>query len=59
MKRPADTFTLTLDPRARLLHLRLKAGLTQTALAQKLAGVMLARFRELAESFPPDPRPKR
>ncbi len=30
-----------------------------TALAQKLAGIMLARFRELAESFPPDPRPKR
>jgi transcriptional regulator with XRE-family HTH domain len=30
-----------------------------TALAQRLAGVMLARFRELAGSFPPDPRPKR
>ena len=30
-----------------------------TALAQKLAGVMLARFRELAKSFPPDPRPQR
>jgi transcriptional regulator with XRE-family HTH domain len=30
-----------------------------TALAQKLAGVMLVRFRELAKSFPPDPRPKR
>jgi hypothetical protein len=30
-----------------------------TALAQKLAGAMLARFRELAKSFPPDPRPKR
>jgi hypothetical protein len=30
-----------------------------TALAQKLAGVMLARFRELAKTFPPDPRPKR
>jgi hypothetical protein len=30
-----------------------------TALAQKLANVMLARFRELARSFPPDPRPKR
>jgi len=30
-----------------------------TALAQKLAGIALARFRELAESFPPDPRPKR
>lgn len=30
-----------------------------TALAQKLAGNMLARFRELARSFPPDPRSKR
>jgi hypothetical protein len=30
-----------------------------TALAQKLAGIALARIRELAESFPPDPRPKR
>ena len=30
-----------------------------TALAHKLCGVMLARFRELAKSFPPDPRPKR
>jgi transcriptional regulator with XRE-family HTH domain len=30
-----------------------------TALAQKLAGIVLARFRELATSFPPDPRPKR
>jgi len=30
-----------------------------TALAQKLAGIMLARFRELAGSLPPDPRPKR
>jgi transcriptional regulator with XRE-family HTH domain len=30
-----------------------------TALAEKLCGVMLARFRELAKSFPPDPRPKR
>ena len=30
-----------------------------TALAQKLVGIMLARFRELAESFPPAPRPKR
>jgi len=30
-----------------------------TALAQKLAGIVLARFRELAKSFPPDPRPKR
>jgi transcriptional regulator with XRE-family HTH domain len=30
-----------------------------TALAQKLAAVVLSRFRELARSFPPDPRPKR
>jgi transcriptional regulator with XRE-family HTH domain len=30
-----------------------------TALAQKLAATLLARFRELAKSFPPDPRPKR
>ena len=30
-----------------------------TALAQKLAGIVLIRFRELAKSFPPDPRPKR
>jgi transcriptional regulator with XRE-family HTH domain len=30
-----------------------------TALAQKIAGIALARFRELAESFPPNPRPKR
>jgi transcriptional regulator with XRE-family HTH domain len=30
-----------------------------TALAQKLAKTVLARFRELARSFPPDPRPKR
>jgi hypothetical protein len=30
-----------------------------TALAQKLAALMLARFRELAQSFPPDPRPRR
>jgi len=30
-----------------------------TALAQKLAGTVLARFRELAKSFPPDPRPRR
>jgi len=29
------------------------------ALAEKLCGIMLARFRELAKSFPPDPRPKR
>jgi transcriptional regulator with XRE-family HTH domain len=29
------------------------------ALAQNLAAIALARFRELAESFPPDPRPKR
>ncbi len=30
-----------------------------TALARRLAAVMLPRFRELARSFPPDPRPKR
>jgi hypothetical protein len=30
-----------------------------TALAQKLSAIVLARFRALAESFPPDPRPKR
>jgi hypothetical protein len=30
-----------------------------TALAQKLAGIMLVRFRELAASLPPDPRLKR
>jgi transcriptional regulator with XRE-family HTH domain len=30
-----------------------------TALAQKLVGIVLTRFRELARSFPPDPRPKR
>jgi len=30
-----------------------------TALAQKLATIVLVRFRDLANSFPPDPRPKR
>jgi len=30
-----------------------------TALAQKLAGIMLMRLRELARSLPPDPRPRR
>jgi hypothetical protein len=30
-----------------------------TALAQKLAATVLVRFRDLAKSFPPDPRPKR
>jgi len=30
-----------------------------TALAQKLTGVVLVRFRDLAKSFPPDPRPRR
>ncbi|HTW91023.1 MAG TPA: helix-turn-helix domain-containing protein [bacterium] len=30
-----------------------------TALAQKLANIVLACFRELAKSFPPDPRPRR
>jgi hypothetical protein len=29
------------------------------ALAQRLAGIVLVRFRDLARSFPPDPRPKR
>jgi transcriptional regulator with XRE-family HTH domain len=29
-----------------------------TALAQRLADFVLARFRELAKSFPPNPRPK-
>jgi transcriptional regulator with XRE-family HTH domain len=37
---------------------RIRLGL-DTALAQKLAGIMLARFRELAKSLPPDPRPTR
>ncbi|MBN2465739.1 hypothetical protein JXD38_09000, partial [candidate division WOR-3 bacterium] len=37
---------------------RMRLGL-DTALAQKLAGIMLARFRELAKILPPDPRPKR
>ena len=30
-----------------------------TALAQRLIGIVLTRFRELAKSFPSDPRPKR
>ena len=30
-----------------------------TAPARKLAAIVLARFRDLAKSFPPDPRPKR
>jgi hypothetical protein len=38
----------------RWIHLGL-----DTALAQKLAAIVLARFRDLAKSFPPDPRPKR
>jgi hypothetical protein len=37
---------------------RIRLGL-DTALAQRLAGTMLARFRELAKSLPSDPRPKR
>jgi transcriptional regulator with XRE-family HTH domain len=37
---------------------RIQLGL-DTALAQKLARIMLARFRELAETLPPDPRPRR
>ena len=36
---------------------RIRHGL-DTALAQKLAALMLARFRELAQSLPPDPRHK-
>jgi transcriptional regulator with XRE-family HTH domain len=36
---------------------RMRLGL-DTALAQKLAGVMLTRLRELAKSLPPDPRPR-
>jgi len=30
-----------------------------TAQAQKLAVIVLVRFRDLAKSFPSDPRPKR
>ncbi len=41
-----------------LAPLWISRGLDQ-ALAEKLCGVMLPRFRELAKSFPPDPRPKR
>jgi hypothetical protein len=37
---------------------RIQLGL-DTAVAQKLAGIVLARFRDLARAFPPDPRPKR
>jgi len=36
----------------------IRVGL-DTALARKLASGMLPRFRELAKTFPPDPRPKR
>jgi hypothetical protein len=43
----------------RIFHSNLTRLGLDTALAQKLAEVMLARFRELAKSFPPDPRPKR
>jgi hypothetical protein len=35
------------------------SSVLDTALTQKLAGIILARFRDLAKSFPPDPRPKR
>jgi transcriptional regulator with XRE-family HTH domain len=49
-KRQLDEYIL--EPRWMRLGL-------DTALAQKLAGIMLARFRELAESLPPDPRPRR
>ena len=59
MKRSQDTFIFTWEFGVRLRDLRLKAGLTQLELAQKLAGIALVRFRELAKSFPPDPRPKR
>ena len=30
-----------------------------TALAQRLAGIMIPRFCELAKTLPPDPRPRR
>jgi|GEM_PF-4137197 len=59
MKRSPDTYVFTREFGVRLRDLRLKAGLTQLELAQKLARIALSRFRELAESFPPDPRPKR
>ncbi len=36
---------------------RIRLGL-DTAVAQRLATTMLARFRELAKSLPPDPRSK-
>ncbi len=42
----------TLEPRW------IRLGL-DTALAQRLAAMVLARFRDLAKSFPPDPRPRR
>ncbi|MBM3331627.1 helix-turn-helix domain-containing protein [candidate division WOR-3 bacterium] len=41
-----------------LSPLWISRGLDQT-LAEKLCGVMLPRFRELAKTLPPDPRPKR
>jgi transcriptional regulator with XRE-family HTH domain len=37
---------------------RIRLGL-DTALARKLAAIILPRFRELAKTLPPDPRPKR
>jgi transcriptional regulator with XRE-family HTH domain len=37
---------------------RIQLGL-DTAVAQKLVGIMLSRLRELAPILPPDPRPKR
>ena len=43
----------------RIFHSNLTGLGLDTALAQKVAKFVLARFRELAKSFPPDPRPKR
>jgi transcriptional regulator with XRE-family HTH domain len=49
-RRELDTYIL--EPQ--WIHLGL-----DTALAQRLAAIMLPRFRDLAKSFPPDPRSKR
>jgi transcriptional regulator with XRE-family HTH domain len=43
----------------RIFHSNLTNLGLDTALAQKLAGLVIPRFRELAKSFPPDPRSKR
>ncbi len=43
----------------RIFHSNLTGLGLDTALAQKLANFVLPRFRGLAKSFPPDPRPKR